>query len=389
MSCIITKNPNLEAFAAKLLNEPCFKDGSLTLYSNVPVKCICYTQPFHISRCNPCSDRERYAHAVMDFVICHGDTVALCICFDEYETQHDTMFKTYLYGLDYVRHPFLALEPADLEHLYTNVMDKLHFFTDYQLTAYQYSLVPVKIPEELPTLHSKRLLCEEAMSVFYTRDCGLFVRCTLTPEGTVMREPLTSAAMADTCFQALNWVPEENYCTADLRKLLDMPLTEFFSMRTDSLHFMRQYLTGAMRLLGIPADREPTTYGDCLELLASIRNQIRSSKVPAKERDSLCAMQKAILSAFSQVMSQWYIPIFQLPLLHYFTAAANLAGCYYPIWLYRSQIYPHLCNRPKDCFAVSELVKACAPHIMPTQQPAAPFMLNELMLAPICDLNAQ
>lgn len=389
MSCIITKNPNVEAFIARLLNEPSFKDGTLTLYADVPVKSIRYTQLFHISGSNPCSDGERYSNVVFDFVICHGDTIELCICFDEHEAQHKTMFKTYLHGLDYVRHHFLALEHADLEDLYANVMDKLHFFTDYQLTAYRYSLVPVKIPEELPALRSKRLLCEDAMSIFYTRDCGLFVRCTLTPEGTVMREPLTSAAMADTCFQALNWTAEENYCTTDLWKLLDMPLTEFFSMRKDSLHFMTQYLAGVKRLLGIPEDREPTTYGDCLQILYAIRNQIRSPKISAKKRDSLQAMQMAILSAFSQVISQWYIPFFQLPLLHYFTAAANLAGCYYPIWLYRSQIYPHLCNRPKDCFAVSELVKACEPYIMHTQQPAASFMLCELMLAPVCVPNAQ
>lgn len=387
MSCIITKNPNVEAFAAKLLNEPCFKDGSLTLYADVPVKCIRYTQPFHISRSNPCSDRERYAHEVIDFVVCDADTILLCICFDEHELQHDTMFKTYLHGVDYVRHHFLALERTDLEQLYAGIIDKLHFFTDYHLTGCQYALVPVEVSDELPALHSKRLLCEDAMSIFYTRDCGLFARCSLTPEGGVNRTPLTSDMMSDTCFHALNWVPEENYCTDDLRKLLDMPLEEFFNMRKDSQYFLKQYLAGAKRLLDIPVEREIATYGDCLELLAAIQSQLPS--VTGKERESLSAMQKAILSSFSQVMSQWYIPIFQLPLLHYFTAAANLAGCYYPIWLYRSQIYPHLCNRPKDCFAVSELVKACAPHIMPTQQPAAPFMLNELMLAPICAPNAQ
>lgn len=387
MSYIITKNPNVEAFAAKLLNEPYFKDGTLTLYADVPVKCISYTQPFHICRSNPCSDKERYAHVVFDFVVCHGDTVLLCICFDEGELQHDTMFKTYLHGMDYVRHHFLALERADLEQLYTSVKEKLHFFTDYLLTGYGYSLVPVEIPADLQTLQRKRFLCEDPMSNFYTQECGLFARCSLTPEGGVLREPLTSAAMADTCFQALNWVPEENYCTNDLRKLLDMPLTEFFSMRKDSLHFLKQYFAGAKRLAGIPGDREFITYGDCLELLAAIQKQLL--KVTGKEWDSLRAMQRAILSAFSQIMSECYIPLFQLPMLHYFTAAANLAGCYYPVWLYRSQIYPHLCNRPKDCFAVSEFVKACMPHIIPSQHPAAPLMLNELMLAPICVPNAQ
>lgn len=387
MSCIITKNPNVETFATRLLNEPYFKDGTLTLYADVPIKCIRYTQPFHICRSNPCSDRERYAHVVFDFVICHGDTILLCICFDEHETQHDTMFKTYLYGLDYVRHHFLALERTDLEHLYASVIDKLHFFTDYHLTCYRYSLNPVEIPTDLPTLQSKRFLCEDPMSIFYTRDCGLFVRCSLSPDGSVVREPLTSGTMSDTCLDALNWVPEENYCTNDLRKLLEMPLTEFFSMRQDSLHFLKQYFAGAKRLAGIPGDMEFITYGDCLELLTTIQDQLR--KRTGKERDSLCAMQKAILSAFSQVMGEWYIPLFQLPLLHYFTAAANLAGCYYPIWLYRSQISPHLCNRPKDCFAVSEFVKVCIPHILPSQQPAAPFMLNELLLAPVCVTNAQ
>lgn len=387
MSCIITKNPNVEAFAAKLLNEPYFKDGTLTLYADVPVKCIRYTQPFHISDCNPCSDKDRYAHVVIDFVVCHGDTVLLCICFDEGELQHDTMFKTYLYGLDYVRHPFLALERADLEQLYASVIENLHFFTDYHLTGYRYSLVPVEIPTDLQTLQSKRFLCEDTISIFYTRDCGLFAQCSLSPEGSVLRKPLTSDSMSETCLSALNWVPEENYCTNDLRNLLDMPLEEFFSMRKDSLYFLTQHIASAKQLLGIPADREFTTYGDCLGLLAAIQNQLPNCT--GKERECVSDMQKAILSDFSQIMSEWYIPLFQLPLLHYFTAAANLAGCYYPIWLYRSRIYPHLCNRPKDCFAVSELVKVCMPHIMPNQQPAASFMLNELLLAPICVPNSQ
>lgn len=389
MSRIITKNPNVEAFAAKLLNEPYFRDGTLTLYADVPVKCIGYTQPFHICASNPCSDRERYAHEEIDFVVCHGDTVLLCICFDESALQHDTMFKTYLHGLDYLRHHFMELEPADLERLYAGVIDKLHFFTDYLLTGWQYSLVPVEIPESLTTLRSKRLLCEDAMSIFYTRDCGVFLRCALLPEGSLLREPVTSTVMSDTCFQVLNWAPGENYCTNDLRKLLDMPLTEFFSMRKDTLHFLQKMLNVVKRKMEYPADREFATCGDCLRLLAKIQRRIFTEGTDPQERGWLETTQKCMLSSFCEIMSQWYIPLFQLPLLHYFTAAANLAGCYYPLWLYHSRIYPHLCNRPKDCFAVSELVKVCMPHIIPTQQPAAPFMLNELMLAPICVLNAQ
>lgn len=384
MNCEITKNPNVEAFAAKLLKEPYFSDGTLTLYADVPVKCIRYTQPYHICGCNPCSDTERYAHVTLDFVVCNGDTVLLCICFDEHKLQHDTMFKTYLYGLDYVRHDFLALEPADLEQLYTNVMDKLHFFTAYKLTSVNYSLVPVELRCGMQELQSKRFLCQDPMSIFYTRACGLFSRCSLTPEGGVLREPLTSDAMSETFFNALNWKPEENYCTNDLRKLLDMPLEEFFSMRKDTLHFLQQNLTTVKRKLNAPEEREFATYGDCLQLLQDIRKQCQEPDIDSRERDWLEYARNAILYAFCEIVSKWYIPLFQLPLLHYFTAAANLAGCYYPIWLYRSRIYPHLCNRPKDCFAVAEFANVCMPHIMFGKQPDAPFMLNELLTAPIC-----
>ena len=389
MSCKITKNQNVEAFAAKLLNEPYFKDGTLTLYADVPVKCIHYNQLFHICGSNPCTDRDRYAQVVIDFVVCHDDSVLLCICFDENEMQHDTMFKTYLHGMEYVRHNYQALEPADLEQLYASVMDKLYFFTDYKLTSESYSLPPVEIQTSMQEMQSKRFLCEDEMSLFYTRDCGLFVRCSLGPEGGVIREPLTSDAMSETFFEALNWKPEETYCTNDLRKLLEMPLEEFFRMRKDTLHFLRQNLTVVKRRMDDPEGRECAAYGDCLRLLRDIREKIRNPGIDRRERDWLDNAQKSILCAFSEIMSKWYIPFFQLPLLHYFTAAANLAGCYYPIWLYRSRIYPHLCNRPKDCVAVSELVQVCMPHILSSEQPAAPLMLHELMTAPVCVPEAQ
>lgn len=384
MSCILTQNPSAAAFAASLLNRPCFRDGTLTLYADVPVRCIRYDRLYHICGSNPCSDPDRYAREVIDFVICDGDSVLLCVCFDEHALQHDAMFKTYLYGMEYVRHDFMALESANLEQLCARVVDKLDFFTSYKLTSVNYSLVPVELPCGMQALQSKRFFCDDPMSLFYTGDCGLFVRCDLTAEGTVSREPLTSDTMSEAFFGVLNWEPKETYCTDDLQKLLDMPLEEFFSMRKDTLHFLRQNLSAVKRVMGCPADREFATYADCLRLLADIRGRLREPDVDRREREWLENAWKAILSAFSEIMSKWYIPLFQLPLLHYFTAAAGLAGCYYPIWLYRSRIAPHLCNRPEDCFAVSELVQACMMHILPGKPPAVPFMLSELMTAPVC-----
>lgn len=66
------------------------------------------------------------------------------------------------------------------------------------------------------------------------------------------------------------------------------------------------------------------------------------------------------------------IPLFQLPLLHYFTAAANLAGCYYPLWLYRNMIRPHLCNQTEDFFTMSRYAGYEQAHLV------------NLMVEPIC-----
>lgn len=384
----ILKDPNVDAFAARLLNEPYFKDGTLTLYADVPVKCIQYNLPFHICHSNPCSDRERYAQVVLNFVVCYGDKVLLCICFDEDERQYETMFKTYLYPMDYVRHNFLKLLPEDLEQLLAEVLEKLRFFTDYQLATEHYSLIPVEITAGIELLQSKRFLCEDPMSFFYSRDCGLFVQCKLDSEGGVMRKPLTSAAMEEVFFEALNWEPKENYCTNDLRQLLRMPLEEFFRMRPDMLNFLRQNLNGVRRKLGGYEEREFATYGDCLLLLRDIRRRLRNPET-VQQRDWLEWTQKAILNAFCEIISKWYIPFFQLPLLHHCTAAANLAGCYYPIWLYRRKIAPHSCNRPNDSFASSEFAQACLPHIMRREQPGAAFMLGELMTLPVCTPEAQ
>lgn len=381
---MITKEPTVDAFAAKLLSLPDFQNGTLKLYANVPVKCIRYTQPYHICSSNPCSDPDRYAHVVMDFVVCHEDSAILCICFDEHRLQHNTMFKTYLHGMDYVRHSIHRLEEGELEKLYDRVLEKLHFFTHYQLTSVNYALVPVEIQSSVQELQSKRLLCDDPMSRFYTRDCGLFFHCTLTDEGAVARQVLTSDAMAAAFSEVLNWKPEENYCTDDLRNLLDMPLEEFFRMRPDSLHFLGQNLAVAKRRLEHPADKTIDTYGDCLGVLLEIRDRVQNPETDARERNWLENTNKSILLALCEIVSKWYIPLFQLPMLHYFTAAANLAGYYYPIWLYRNRIFPHLCNRPKDCFATSEFANTCMPCIMARDQPAVPYILSELMCAPVC-----
>ena len=107
-----------KSFVARILRELHFKSGELALYANVPVKCIRYTGIVHPCAENPCSDKEKYADRVIDYLVCYGNPPLLCICFDEQESQSRNLFATYLHGLHYVSHN------ADLHSAAKEIMQK-------------------------------------------------------------------------------------------------------------------------------------------------------------------------------------------------------------------------------------------------------------------------
>lgn len=382
MISILTRDAAVQAFALKLLNEPFFQDGTLTLYSDVPVPALHYAHPYHVSAKNLCSDRERYRDVCIDLMVCRDNAVLLAICFDEGESQHELMFRAYLHGLDYLRHKLPALARTDLVDLYQQTTEKLHMFSSYQLTSDAYMLYPNAVTQDMALLHRKGFLKSEAMSLHYTRDCGLFFHCTLSDD-TLVQIPVTSVPMRTIFTNAIHWQTEDLGFAPTLDFILNIPLTKLFQTRPDLLDFLKKCLSVAPKRLGLPEDFYVFTYEDCLRLLQKIKEHSSES------RDDLAHWHSSILYALAEIMSNG-IPFFQLTLQEYFHAAAVLTGCYYPIWLYERHYRSHLCGKPEEEFTVTDYISACQHHIIFSEHStAACRSLHNLLLAPISVPNAQ
>lgn len=382
MNSILTRDPALGDFAARLLQEPYFRDGTLTLYSDVPVPCIHYAPAYHICCSNPCSDKERYRHRRIGLLVCQESAVLLAVCFDEGPPQHEAMFATYLHGMDHLRCSWIRHTDTDLTALYQQATERLGLYTGYQLTSADYTLTPVSIPETVQALRQKYFLRNEAMSLFYTQDCGLFFQCTLAETGALIQTPVTSQVMSEVFFAALHWQSRQKSDADELLSALDTPVSALFYSH-GAPELLTHNLTAAKQLMAFDKDKAPSTYADCLRILRRIDTVIKAPGTAPADADTLGHRRAAIVYALSMLPSGGN-QFLRMPLKQYFEGCAALTGCYYPIWLYQQKVRPHLCNRPEEAFSLSDLLYTCQPHILFSSRAAAVVpALSTILTAPI------
>lgn len=115
--------PNQHAvadFIARLMQEPYFLDGTLTMYADVPVKCLGYAPDYCSERENLCSAPYKYRYEALDFLVCRGSIAVAYICFNHKheDSKLKDLFGSYLEGLDCIAHSAEALDDFELAEFY-------------------------------------------------------------------------------------------------------------------------------------------------------------------------------------------------------------------------------------------------------------------------------
>lgn len=373
-------NDTEESFVVRILKEPHFQSGELSLYANVPVKCIRYTGTVHLCANNPCSNPAKYADRVIDYLVCYGNVPLLCVCFDEQELQSRNLFETYLHGMHYVSHNFLDVTQEAFDALFDRVKEALWFFTDYQLITADYSVETEAVDADMDTLRKKCLVGEHVLPRFFARDCGLFFQCVLSEQDSAELLPFTVSSMAQTVNNVLHWNTPLSDDALQLRQILDAPLEEFYGKRPVRLRALREF-TGGIEGVSVK------TYRDCLYLVLNMRKAIADPNI---DWDRIQGTQINILIFLADVLRKDGLPVFELSLRRYYRAAAELTNSYYPIWLYETRVRPHLCNADEESFTVAD----AAEHAVLRHAPIADThswltALTILMVWPICSPNAR
>lgn len=367
--------PNQRAvaeFIARLMKEPYFLDGTLTLYADVPVKCLQYVPDYCDEGENLCSAPDKYRYDAFDFLVCRSNTAVAAICFN-YDCENSMLkelFGSYLPGLDCIAHSAEALGGDDLDEFYQFAAQRLREYAESGANCSDYTLESVELTVDLLTLQKNCLLETYSYASTYRRDCGIFFRCCMEEDSTIRKEPMTCTKTFQEQTNALSWKSGANEDTAELQRILDMPLKEFCGKNVERFIECQEWLDAfAGHLDGFPSITMANTYQDFLQAHSDCYRRPRHT---FPTRKAVYLVMTRLERLLSQVIRDEDFPFFKTPLHRYYTAAANLAGCYYPLWVYRNYIRPHLCNQPEDFFTMSGYAGYEHAH------------LTSLMVEPIC-----
>lgn len=357
---------------ARLMQEPYFQDGTLTMYAQVPVKCLQYVSDYCDERENLCSAPDKYRYDAFDFLVCRGNHVAATICFNNgsEEGRMKELFGSYLAGLDCIARTAEAFDTFELEEFYPLAVQHLSQYAQADAFRSDYALETKVIDADFLTLKQNCLLEEDGLAPVFHRDCGIFYRCYIDEDGLLGMEPVTCTRTFPEQVRALSWKSEVNEDTVALQKLLDMPLAEFCGKNRARLIEFQAWLSAfSGELKGFPAITMASAYRDFLKACSDCR--YRPAHAFPNRKAVLLVMAK-LKKHLAEVIRDEDFSFFQIPLHRYYTAAANLADCYYPLWLYRNIVRPHLCNQPEDFFTMSWYAGYSHAH------------LTDLMVEPIC-----
>lgn len=340
-------------FIAQLMQEPCFLDGTLTMYADVPAKCLHYVPDYCDELENLCSAPDKYRYDAFDFLVCRGKTAVAAICFnrDWENSRLKELFDNYLAGLDCIAHSAEASDDFALAEFYPFVAKHLIEYAQTDSCHTDFTLEPEQIGVDLLTLQKACLLEDSGYASAFRRDCGIFYRCYTEEDGTLCKEPVTCTNTFPEQGRALSWQSEANEDTAELQKLLDMPLNAFCGNNMERFIECQELLDAfAGHLEGFPSI---TMTNSCRDFLRAYFDCYRRPRHTFPTRKAVYLVMARFQYLLTQVICDEDFPFFKISLHRYYTAVANLVGCYYPLWLYRNMIRPRLCNRPEDFFTVS------------------------------------
>lgn len=375
----------VDAFAQRLVKSERFRDGTYTLYADVPVRCFGYESPYYTSRTNLGTMDDRTAAQTVDFVVTKGTDVVLGITAEVMANKSRKLFEGVLKGIAQIQVPVSGISRSNYRRLYHKVRDFLEEReeTPAEGSVFTLSALPADLSEQ--ELKHKCLLNQAGNTSAFGRAHGLFFRLEAGQDDTLLRCPVTSAVVLRDYLTAANWqrtVPEDGNANA-LQALLDVSIAELFRNHSEEWNVLNDTMAELVKLESYPAYAPE----DILENYPVLVHRLLSRHEDGNpENEKIMHLSNQLLRCLAAVLGDERtaerFEVLRMPLRGYFEEAALRSGLYYPEWIYRNSIRPYL-NEAQFCgsFTMSGLLKyavACA-----EERGTAFPGLYELLVAPL------
>lgn len=367
----------VNAFALRLAGSQPFRDGTYTLYADVPVKCLRYEAPYFTSLTNLNTLDDRTAAQTVDFIITRGTEVMLCITTEVMASRSRKLFETVLHPIPHIG----VTTGGDLRRkyrsLYHRVRDCLESLEENPYPCFSLTPFPVELSGE--ELKDNRLLNPNGTTNGYGRAQGLFFRYTAGAGGALERHPVSSNPAFRDHLKAVNRGTGD--CNA-LCSLLETSMGELMRHHSGQWNELNDIMAALPTLQSYPDSGAETLLEEHLELAYRLRCRVGDGN---PENQQIMQLTERLLICIAEVLSDERtaerFPVLAMPLRDYYEEAAVRSGLHYPQWLYDRAVRPFL-NEAR--FGGTHTLQSLLLHrsYLPERTPCPDLM--ELLVLPLC-----
>lgn len=331
------------AFALRLAGSEHFRDGTYTLYADVPVKCFGYESPYYTSLANLNTMDARTATQTVDFVVTRGTDAILGITTEVMAGKSRKLFDGVLDPMHHIEVSSGGDARSKYRRLYHKVRDFLEEYPEGSASCFSIKEYPMEFTEG--ELKSRNLLNLNGHVSAYGRAHGLFFRYGVGEDGSLVRYPATTMIASDDFINAAYWkrtIPEDGDADA-LQALLDTSIADLFRDHSDEWNELSDTMAALSRLQSYPSFAPCDILEDYPELVYRLRCRVEDGNGETRQ---IMQLTEKLLLCIAKVLGDERtaerFAALRMPLRGYFEEAALRSGLYYPEWLYEHVIRPYL-----------------------------------------------
>lgn len=391
----------VNAFALRLAKSEHFRDGTYTLYGDVPVKCFEFKSPYHTTLANLNTIDAHTAAQTVDFVITSGTDVVLGITTEVMANKSKKLFEGALRFMPHIEVSSGGTPRQKYGRLYHQVRDELEAYEERDArtvdaqtgepvdiprsSLLSFRLTPYPVELSVQELKGKQLLNHSGYANAYGRAHGLFLRYGVGQDGSLEQYPVTSDVTSGDYLRAVNWEPAdgETISFSALQKLLDTSIADLFRNHSEAWNELNDAMAELTKLRSYPSFAPCDILEDYPELVYRLRCRVDDSN---EESRQIVKLTDKLLISIAEVLGDERtaerFEILRVPLQRYYEEAAVRSGLYYPNWLYNQSVRPFL-NETQE-FRGTHTLQDLLLHrgFLPEGTPCPDLI--ELFAAPLC-----
>lgn len=373
----------VNAFALRLAKSEHFRDGTYTLYADVPVKCFAFKSPYHTTPVNLNTMDAHTAAQTVDFVVTKGTDVMLCITTEVMASKSRKLFETVLQLIPCIEVSTGGVLLRKYRSLYHQVRDRLESLEENPYPCFRLTPYPVEL--SVQELKKKQLLNHRGYANAYGRAHGLFLRYGVGQDGSLEQYPVTSDMTSGDFLRAVNWEPADGETSSfsALQELLDTSMADLFRNHSKEWNELSDTMTALSKLRSYPSFAPSDILEDYPELVYRLRCRVEDGN---DESQQIMRLTEKLLISISDVLSDERtaerFEILRVPLRRYYGEAAARSGLYYPKWLYNQSVRPFL-NETREFLGTHTLQDLLLHWSFLPEGTPCPDLL-ELLVLPMC-----